>query len=322
MTAPHIPNQPGQNLPLFQVPPGVGKKRALCIGINYFNQSGQLAGCINDAYNLKGFLMSRLGFLAENIILLTDGPDTPPNLQPTKHNIIEHMKWLVYDARPGDSFFFHYSGHGGQTKDLDGDEEDGYDEVIYPVDFEMAGHIVDDLIHDMLVRPLPPGCRLTSIFDSCHSGSALDLPYIYSTEGKIKEPNMAAEAGMGVLSAVSAYAQHDMGGLMRGVSSLFKTVSGGSQKATQRARAVKTSPADCISFSGCKDSQTSADTQAAGRATGAMSHAFVEALKRIPQPTLQQLLVCIRDILRQGGYDQKPQLSSSHPIDTNMPFMA
>lgn len=25
------------------------------------------------------------------------------------------------------------SGHGGQTKDVDGDEADGYDEVIYPV---------------------------------------------------------------------------------------------------------------------------------------------------------------------------------------------
>ena len=37
------------------------------------------------------------------------------------------------------------SGHGGQTKDLDGDEADGYDEVIYPVDFKQAGHIVDDV---------------------------------------------------------------------------------------------------------------------------------------------------------------------------------
>ena len=36
------------------------------------------------------------------------------------------------------------SGHGGQTKDLDGDEDDGYDEVIYPLDFKQAGHIVDD----------------------------------------------------------------------------------------------------------------------------------------------------------------------------------
>lgn len=36
------------------------------------------------------------------------------------------------------------SGHGGQTEDLDGDEDDGYDEVIYPLDFKTAGHIVDD----------------------------------------------------------------------------------------------------------------------------------------------------------------------------------
>jgi len=27
---------------------------------------------------------------------------------------------------------------------LDGDEEDGYDETIYPVDFKQAGMIVDD----------------------------------------------------------------------------------------------------------------------------------------------------------------------------------
>lgn len=37
------------------------------------------------------------------------------------------------------------SGHGGQTKDLDGDEADGYDEVIYPVDYKTNGHIVDDV---------------------------------------------------------------------------------------------------------------------------------------------------------------------------------
>jgi hypothetical protein len=55
------------------------------------------------------------------------------------------MQWLVMDARPNDSLFFHCmfdylkldqraftscvdSGHGGQTKDLDGDEADGFDE--------------------------------------------------------------------------------------------------------------------------------------------------------------------------------------------------
>ena len=42
------------------------------------------------------------------------------------------------------------SGHGGQTPDLDGDEDDGYDEVIYPVDFRVAGHIVDDDMHTIM----------------------------------------------------------------------------------------------------------------------------------------------------------------------------
>lgn len=37
--------------------------------------------------------------------------------------------------------------------------------VIYPVDFETNGHIVDDLMHDIMVKPLPPGCRMTAIFD-------------------------------------------------------------------------------------------------------------------------------------------------------------
>ena len=37
-----------------------------------------------------------------------------------------------------------------QTPDLDGDEEDGYDEVIYPVDFRQAGHIVDDEMHAIM----------------------------------------------------------------------------------------------------------------------------------------------------------------------------
>jgi len=241
---------------------------------------------------------------------------------PTRANILAAMQWLVRDAHPNDSLFFHYSGHGGQTKDRDGDEGDGFDEVIYPVDYQQTSHIVDDEMHALMVRPLPAGCRLTAIFDSCHSGSALDLPYIYSTEGKIKEPNLAKEAGQGLLNAATSYMKGDMSGVMSGVSSLFKTASGSNQKAENYAKQTRTSPADVISFSGCKDSQTSADTVENGSATGAMSHAFVEAMKRNPSPTYQQLLGTIREILKAGGYGQKPQLSSSHPMDTSIMFIA
>jgi hypothetical protein len=60
-------------------------------------------------------------------------------------------------------------GHGGQTPDLDGDEEDGYDEVIYPVDFRTAGHIVDDEMHRIM-------------YDKYHSFQNTTLT---STQGRI-----------------------------------------------------------------------------------------------------------------------------------------
>jgi len=149
-----------------------------------------------------------------------------------------------------------FIGHGGQTKDLDGDEEDGYDEVIYPVDFRQVGHIVDDEMHRIMVMPLQAGVRLTAIFDSCHSGTALDLPYVYSTQGILKEPNLAKEAGQGLLGAVSSYGHGDLGGATSSLMGFFKKVTSGDE-AYNRTIATKTSPADVIMWSGSKDDQTS-----------------------------------------------------------------
>ena len=147
-------------------------------------------------------------------------------------------------------------GHGGQTPDLDGDEDDGYDEVIYPVDFRTAGHIVDDEMHRIMVSTLKPGVRLTAIFDSRHSGSALDLPYIYSTQGLLKEPNLAKEAGMGLLGIVSSYARGDIMGMANSTFGLLKKAVKGDE-VYQRNLRTKTSPADVIMWSGSKDAQTS-----------------------------------------------------------------
>ncbi|EJD07118.1 metacaspase [Fomitiporia mediterranea MF3/22] len=326
--APHAPPVGVQNYgppsdnraaqPYFEYSQCTGRKKALCIGINYFGQSGELRGCINDAHNVRRFLLGH-GYKEDDVVMLTDDARNPRQV-PTKQNIIDAMQWLVRDANPNDSLFFHYSGHGGQTKDLDGDEADGYDEVIYPVDYEVNGHIVDDELHYIMVRPLPAGCRLTSIFDSCHSGSVLDLPYIYSTEGKIKEPNVAAEMGQGLMGVAKSYAQNDIGGMMKGAMGLFKSATGGTQKAEEYSRRTRTSPADVISWSGCKDSQTSADTVEAGQATGAMSYAFISCLDQQPQQTYQELLNNVRNILR-SKYSQKPQLSSSHPMDTSIYFI-
>lgn len=252
------------------------------------------------------------------MIILTDDQHNPIMI-PTKANILRALEWLVSGARPNDALFLHYSGHGGQVEDQDGDEEDGYDEVIYPVDYETAGHIVDDQLHHVVVKPLQAGVRLTAIFDSCHSGSVLDLPYIYSTKGVLKEPNLAAEAGQGLLKAISSYAQGDTAGVASAIFNFAKTAYKGDD-GYKKTIETKTSPADVIMWSGSKDDQTSADATIASQATGAMSWAFITALKQDPKQSYVELLNSIRDVL-QTKYTQKPQLSCSHPLDTNLLFV-
>ena len=56
-----------------------------------------------------------------------------------------------------------------------------------------------------------------------------------------------------------------------------------------------------------------ADASIGGEATGAMSWAFITALRKNPNQSYVQLLNSIRDEL-QGKYEQKPQLSCSHPL--------
>jgi hypothetical protein len=56
-----------------------------------------------------------------------------------------------------------------------------------------------------------------------------------------------------------------------------------------------------------------ADASIGGEATGAMSWAFITALRKNPNQSYVQLLNSIREEL-EGKYQQKPQLSCSHPL--------
>ncbi|CAO3589967.1 unnamed protein product [Absidia cylindrospora] len=301
--------------PNFQLSNCQGRKRALLIGINYFKSKNELRGCINDVQNVKTFLTSLYNFRPEDMVVLTDD-QKESRFIPTRQNIISGMQWLVANARPNDSFFFHYSGHGGSVKDTDGDEDDGYDETIYPVDHDRypgtSGQIVDDEMNAIMVQRLPRGCRLTAIFDSCHSGTALDLPYVYSTKGAIKEQNLFKDAGSGLLKAGMSYATGNVGGAISSLMSIGNKVITG-KKADQRLKQFKGTEADVISFSGCRDDQTSADAVINSKATGAMSYALTTVLRSNRNQSYLQLLNSIRAILSEK-YSQRPQLSCSHPI--------
>ncbi|TFK64442.1 hypothetical protein BDN72DRAFT_264865 [Pluteus cervinus] len=169
-----------------------GRHKALLVGINYFGQNGELKESINRARDVRAFILRECGYNEVNIVQLYDN-STDPKVKPTKANIMANIKELVAGAQPNDSLFFFYAGHGGQTRDTNGDEDTGYDEVIYPGDHETSGPILDDELWEALVKPLPSGCRLTALFDSPHTESPLDLPFIYTAEGKIKEPNLTRQ---------------------------------------------------------------------------------------------------------------------------------
>jgi len=265
-----------------------GRRRALIIGINYTRHSDpqiQLKGCTADAYDMTSFLLFNLGFAFDDVRVITD--ENPWNL-PTKENILEAMRALVYDAQPHDSFFFYFSGHGIQIKDINGDESDGLDECICAMDYigddpypnsDTPGVIVDDIMHEIMVKPLPPQCRLTTIFDSCHSGTALDLPYLYDSNGAVKPFRY-----------------------MDGPWVLYE----------------KASHADVVSLSGSKDNQEALETNRGG----ALKWAFIECMKNFDNTlTYKELIWNVREHMKRHGLSQRPVLSSSYEIDTNLRFI-
>lgn len=90
--------------------------------------------------------------------------------------------------------------------------------------------------------------------------------------------------------------------------------------AKKRTESTRTTHSHAIMLAGCKDAQTSADTQIAGSATGAMSYALIKALSFNPHPTYGQLLAAVREILK-NEYSQIPQFSAGHPVDMNTVFV-
>ncbi|KAJ8592891.1 hypothetical protein M405DRAFT_642555 [Rhizopogon salebrosus TDB-379] len=277
----------------FQYSTCTGRKKALCVGINYKGQRRELQGCINDVHNMKRFLTSHWGYREGDVVTLIDDTNNPRQM-PTRRNILDAMRWLVKDAHPRDALFFHYSGHQGQ---FPGENEDEIDELIYPVDYKKAGIINDNDMYRIMVKSLPVGCRLTAIFDSFHLGTALstlltmtscqklpehlqlpDLPYIYLSNGRPAH-----------------------------------------KRINHLTRAQNATGADVISLAACRAGQTSADY---GMAIGTISCAFIMSLTRNTKQSYKELLKSVGDILREQ-YQQELQLSSSHTqaIDTKLRFI-
>ncbi|RPD69580.1 hypothetical protein L226DRAFT_575567 [Lentinus tigrinus ALCF2SS1-7] len=158
-------------------------RKGLIIAISYKNSVDprirELHFPHKDGNDWRSLMISKYNFAEDDITMMLDDEDTPPHLLPTKENILREIKALVEGAQPKDRFMLYFSGHSTQMPSTSYTEVDGLDEAM--VTYSPTGHnhptIIDDTLNELLVEPLPVDAFLTAIFDSCHSGTLLDLEH-------------------------------------------------------------------------------------------------------------------------------------------------
>lgn len=252
-----------------------GRKRSLLIGCNYRGTQNELHGCVNDVERMLP-VIERLGFSSDmqNQRVLLDVSGATPCTMPTRANMIEAMQWLIEGAQPGDSLFLHYSGHGGREPAAG--TSDGYHESLVPLDFQESGLLIDSDLFDILVKPLPSGCRLTCVLDSCHSAGALDLPFRFvGTEEEVKKGCTSQALNM-IMTANWAKKLElwreghgfdvlkEIGAMGYGLWELYNQAQAceggdGTGFKTEEQDKVGAAVGEVIAFTGCRSDQTSAD---------------------------------------------------------------
>jgi hypothetical protein len=152
------------------------KSKAILFGIDYLTSPSPLRGCSNDVKNMSSYLQAHLGY--DSVKTYTE-QDNPTKV--TTQGIIRLMYKLAIDSwsLQLDRALIHFSGHGTAILDRNGDERDGKDEAICPVDYASSGVISDDILL-RLFRYFNPATRLVCVFDCCHSGTVGDLQYSLS----------------------------------------------------------------------------------------------------------------------------------------------
>ncbi len=151
--------------------------RALFVGIDRYPQgSGWLEIHATNDYKLISFMLLQSGYKVGNIKALL-------NEKATKAVIVKELKNLAKESVPGDYIYIHFSCHGQQMADDNGDEFDGFDEALIPYDaqqkyekgkYEGENHLRDDELEILLGdvrKKIGPKGNLIVVLDACSSGT-------------------------------------------------------------------------------------------------------------------------------------------------------
>ena len=264
-------------------------KKALLIGVNRYRIPGaDLRGCVNDVNNLSAVLVEFYGFRKVDIAVLTDEKATKTAMQ-------TGIRALVTGGRKGDVLLLHYSGHGANVPDKNGDEADQRDEILCPHDLDWKDPLTDDWLRTTFNR-CATGVSLTVIMDCCHSGT-----------------NTRALAAAGCTDD-SALPAQSVGHHGRGVRA--QAAGQGARRVCaprppRRARSRTSSTADIpeVLITGCRDTQTSADAYIGGSFNGALTYALTKVLREAKgKISYRDLHARTLSRLKREDFDQVPQL--------------
>ena len=262
-------------------------KRALLVGINNYKdpQIGRLNGCVNDVLNIRDVLKTYFGFENSGIHVLTDD-------RAEKQAILERLELMVDEGtRDGDPMVFHYSGHGSQVRDRDGDElADGLDELLCPYDMDWEScHITDDHLAAILDN-LPDGAPMEVLLDCCHSGTGI--------RGLI---DFLMTRDPGVPKARYTPPPIDMICRSEGEKNL----------SINRLLLTNQYLSKPVLWAGCRSDQTSADAYIGGNYNGAFTYHLGDHIRKAGgKISRAELIKRMREDLKLGSFDQIPQLET------------
>ncbi|HQX45763.1 MAG TPA: caspase family protein, partial [Saprospiraceae bacterium] len=154
-------------------------KKAIIVAIGTYPAASEITSLhsLNDIPLIQSAL-SKLGFEEKDILILKDA-------NATKQNILNGLEsQLLKNVKEGDIAYFHFSGHGQQVQDFNGDESDGYDEALVPYDalmeyepgkYQGEKHITDDelnILYKKIINKLGAKGHFLITVDACHSGTS------------------------------------------------------------------------------------------------------------------------------------------------------
>jgi hypothetical protein len=300
-------------------------KKALLVGINrYPDPRNELKGCVNDVRQVAETLKSRYGFVGEGKMrILTDA-------RATTKAILDGLAWLTAGASPGDSLVFHYSGHGSQVPDRNGDETtDRLDEILCPYDLDWDHPLTDDDLA-AACADVPPGALLTVILDCCHSGTGM--------RDVALSGNLQPSAGLlPPANPMHSFFTPPPGDFVRpcGIPPPDapdrrrflphpETLPPARQRPRRPVRrfGISVTRTNAVLIAACRDDQTSADAWIAGGYHGAHTYYLCRALATGARDiTYRSLVSAEGNALSRAGFDQLPQLEGPARMIGNLVFL-